>query len=41
MSHQIEFLIVGAGFAGSVVAERLAAAGKKVLVIERRPHIGG
>jgi UDP-galactopyranose mutase len=35
-------LIVGAGFAGSVLAERLAAAsGKRVLLIDRRPHIGG
>ncbi|MCL6558777.1 MAG: UDP-galactopyranose mutase [Firmicutes bacterium] len=34
-------LVVGAGFAGSVVAERLANAGKSVLVIDKRPHIGG
>lgn len=33
--------MVGAGFAGSVCAERLAAAGFKVLVVERRPHIAG
>ncbi len=37
-----DFLVVGAGFAGSVLAERLAGdAGKKVLVVDRRPHIGG
>jgi UDP-galactopyranose mutase len=37
-----DFLIVGAGFAGAVVAERLAAgAGKKVLIVDKRPHIGG
>src|SRR5215218_8855367 len=37
-----DYLVVGAGFAGSVLAERLAAdAGKKVLLIDRRPHIGG
>lgn len=37
-----DYLIVGAGFAGSVLAERLAAgAGKRVLVVERRNHIGG
>jgi len=37
-----DYLIVGAGFAGSVLAERLANdAGKRVLLIDRRPHIGG
>ena len=37
-----DVLIVGAGFGGSVMAERLAAgAGKRVLVADRRPHIGG
>lgn len=37
-----DFLIVGAGFAGSVLAERLAAGlGKNVLMIDRREHIGG
>jgi UDP-galactopyranose mutase len=37
-----DYMIVGAGFAGSVLAERLAeAAGKKVIVVDRRPHIGG
>ena len=37
-----DVLVVGAGFAGSVMAERLAAgSGKKVLLIDRRPHIAG
>jgi UDP-galactopyranose mutase len=37
-----DYLIVGAGFAGSVVAERLASqANKKVLIIDKRDHIGG
>jgi UDP-galactopyranose mutase len=37
-----DYLVVGAGFAGSVLAERLAAdAGKRVLLCDRRPHLGG
>ncbi|MDB5941768.1 MAG: glf [Ramlibacter sp.] len=37
-----DYLIVGAGFAGSVLAERLAREqGQRVLVVEKRPHIGG
>jgi UDP-galactopyranose mutase len=36
-----DFMIVGAGFAGSVVAERLASAGRKVVVLDRRSHVGG
>lgn len=37
-----DYLVVGAGFAGSVIAERLAkVAGKSVLLVDRRPHIGG
>ncbi len=35
-------LVVGAGFAGSVLAERLAnVCGQRVLVVDKRPHIGG
>lgn len=37
-----DYLIVGAGFAGSVLAERIASQlGKRVLIIDRRPHIAG
>lgn len=36
-----DYLIVGAGFAGSVLAERLASIGKSVLIVDKRPHIGG
>ncbi|MBA2720410.1 MAG: UDP-galactopyranose mutase [Chloroflexi bacterium] len=40
MGHDV--VVVGAGFAGSVIAERLASQlGKRVLVLDRRPHIGG
>jgi UDP-galactopyranose mutase len=35
-------LVVGAGFAGSVLAERLATVcDQRVLIVDRRPHIGG
>ena len=37
-----DYLIVGAGFAGSVLAERLAGVlNKKILLIDKRDHIGG
>ena len=36
-----DVLVVGAGFAGSVVAERLASHGHRVLLIDRREHVGG
>ena len=37
-----DYLIVGAGFAGSVLAERLASQHQaRILLVDRRPHIGG
>jgi UDP-galactopyranose mutase len=37
-----DYLIVGAGFAGSVLAERLARGlDQRVLIVDKRPHIGG
>lgn len=36
-----DFLIVGAGFSGSVLAERLASAGARVCLSDRRPHVAG
>jgi UDP-galactopyranose mutase len=40
--RRYDYLIVGAGFAGSVLAERLASQhGARVLLIDRRPHVGG
>ncbi len=37
-----DYLIVGAGFSGSVLAERLATGlNKRVLIVDRRAHIGG
>lgn len=37
-----DVMVVGAGFAGAVMAERLATdGGKRVIVVDRRPHIAG
>ena len=36
-----DYLIVGAGLAGGVLAERLASTNKKVLLVEKRDHIAG
>ena len=42
MGNRKRIIIVGAGFAGSVLAERLARVeNKKVLIIDKRKHIGG
>ena len=38
---KLDVVVVGAGFAGSVIAERFASAGHEVLVIDKREHIGG
>ena len=36
-----DYLIVGAGLFGAVFAQQMTEAGKRCLVIDRRPHIGG
>ena len=38
---QYDAIIIGAGHNGLVTAAYLARAGKKVLILERRPVIGG
>ena len=40
VDHSFDVLIAGAGYAGAVAARILAEAGKRVLVVERRSHIG-
>jgi UDP-galactopyranose mutase len=39
--NQYSIVIIGAGISGAVLAERYASLGKKVLVLEKRGHIGG
>jgi UDP-galactopyranose mutase len=39
--ERFDWLVVGAGFAGGVLAERLASGGREVLLVDRRPHVGG
>ena len=36
-----DYLIVGSGLFGAVFAQKAKAAGKKVLVVEKRSHIAG
>ncbi len=39
---EVDAIVVGAGFAGAIIAERLASQrGARVLLFERRPHIAG
>ena len=36
-----DYLVVGAGLFGAVFAQQAHAVGKKVLVVDKRPHVGG
>jgi UDP-galactopyranose mutase len=36
-----DFVIVGSGLTGAVMARHLVDAGEKVIMLERRPHLGG
>ncbi|MFM8892091.1 MAG: UDP-galactopyranose mutase [Planctomycetia bacterium] len=37
----VDYLIVGSGLTGAVIARSLVDAGREVLVVDRRPHFGG
>lgn len=39
--QRTDILVVGAGFAGAIMAERLAAHGREVVVVDKRRHIAG
>lgn len=41
MATKYDYLIVGAGLTGSVVARELTDAGKRCLVVDKRSHVGG
>jgi len=41
MSEVADYVIVGSGLTGSVIARQLADAGREVLVVDRRAHLGG
>lgn len=41
MSNLFDYLIVGSGLFGATFAHQAKLAGKKSLVIDRRPHLGG
>jgi UDP-galactopyranose mutase len=42
LDYAFDYLVVGAGFAGAVLAERLASVlGQRVVVVDKRPHVGG
>ena len=41
MKNHYDILAVGAGYAGAAAARALADRGKRVLVLERRDHVGG
>ena len=41
LSADPDVLVVGAGFAGAVMARELAERGATVVVVDRRPHVGG
>ncbi|MCR5713421.1 MAG: UDP-galactopyranose mutase [Bacteroidales bacterium] len=41
MNKPYDYLVVGSGLAGATFAFRARQAGKRVIVVEKRPHVGG
>lgn len=41
MGHDVDVVVVGAGVAGLIAADRLVAAGRRVRVLEARDRVGG
>ena len=41
MTHVYDYLIVGSGLFGATFAQKAYCKGKRVLVIDKRPHRGG
>ena len=41
MASTVDYLVVGSGLTGGTIARLLADAGREVLVLERRTHLGG
>ena len=41
MKNQWDMLVVGSGLSGMVIAHEAAQCGKRVLILEKRDHIGG
>ena len=40
-SMKYDYLVVGSGLYGAVFAREMENAGKRCLVLEKRPHVGG
>jgi UDP-galactopyranose mutase len=40
-SKNYDIIVIGAGFAGAVFARIMADSGKRILIVEKRPYIGG
>jgi UDP-galactopyranose mutase len=38
---KVDWVVVGAGFTGATFAERMASAGRRVVIFDQRPHVGG